>query len=142
MAKTKGINYWKKKANAEFSKFIRLRDALRTTRTKTDVVCCSCGKTYPAFGVGCAQAGHFIPGRGNSILYDEWCVHAQCYNCNVNLKGNWPGYYDFMECEYGLGIINALLEKKRDIVKYTIQDLIEIRDKYKSAYKELEESCS
>ena len=94
--KTKGIRYWKKKACVEFSKYIRLRDALKTTGTKDTVICYTCKKSYPAFGVGCVQAGHFVPGRGNSILFDERGVHAQCYNCNVNLKGNWPEYMRYM----------------------------------------------
>jgi len=135
--KTKGVKYWKKKANAEFSRFIRLRDALLTTGTQHSVICCTCAKGYPAFGKGCAQAGHFIPGRKNAILYDEECCHAQCYNCNVNLKGNWPEYMRFMMANYGRETVDRLLALNKTIVQYKPVDLEEIRDEYKQKCKDL-----
>ena len=73
--KRKGVRHWKRKAWDEFSRYVRLRDAIKTTQTKEWAVCCSCGKTYPAFGTGCGQAGHFVPGRGNAILFDEDCAN-------------------------------------------------------------------
>jgi len=135
--KTKGVRYWKKKAWTEFSKYIRLRDALKTTRTETHLICCTCHKTYPAFGRGCAQAGHFIPGRGNSILFDERGVHGQCYTCNTILKGNWPSYMSFMRANYGQDVIEELLSLKIQTRKYLPCELEELRDKYKQKYKEL-----
>ncbi len=93
MAKRKyTLTWWKGKAWEEFSKYIRIRDALRTTGTIENAVCCSCSKIYPSFGKGCLQAGHFIPGRRAAILFEETGVHGQCYWCNSNngLKGNWP----------------------------------------------------
>lgn len=133
MAKKKkhGVRWWKKKAWDEFSRFIRTRDAIRTTGKADLVVCCTCGKPYPAFGVGCVQAGHFIPGRGNSILFDERGVHAQCYNCNVNLKGNWPEYLAFMIKRYGQKVVDELLLLKKQVRKFTVTELEEIRDDYK-----------
>ena len=136
-AKKKGIRYWKKKANAEFSRFIRLRDALKTTGTIDRVNCCTCGKEYPAFGIGCAQAGHFIPGRGNAILYVEEGCHAQCYNCNVTLKGNWPAYMRFMLALCGKETVDSLLALDKTIIKYTPVDLEAIRDTYKQKYEDL-----
>jgi len=136
-SKTKGVRYWKKKAWAEFSKYIRLRDALVTTKTKERVKCYTCKKEYPAFGVGCVQAGHFIPGRGNSILFDERGVHAQCYNCNVTLKGNWPEYMRYMMADYGQEIVDELLHLKKQVRKYTPEELEELRDLYKQKHKQL-----
>jgi hypothetical protein len=49
--KVKGVKYWKGKAWHEFSKYVRVRDALRTTGGIEKCVCCSCGKIKPAFGV-------------------------------------------------------------------------------------------
>ena len=135
---TKGIRYWKKKACVEFSKYIRLRDALKTTGTKDTVICYTCKKPYPAFGVGCVQAGHFVPGRGNSILFDERGVHAQCYNCNVNLKGNWPEYMRYMIEDYGQEVVDELLHLKKQVRKYTPSDLEELRDLYKQKLKDLQ----
>ena len=90
--KPPSISKAKKKAWEWFSKYIRLRDALLTTGTKDRARCITCNKEYPAFGVGCLQAGHFIPGRANAVLYNEDACYAQCYNCNINLGGNWPEY--------------------------------------------------
>ncbi len=135
--KTKGVRYWKKKAWEAFSKFIRLRDALGTTGTRTHLICCTCNKQYPAFGLGCAQAGHFIPGRHNAILFEEKGVHGQCYNCNVNLKGNWPQYIEFMQRNYGVSETDRLMLKRHIVLKYTPQDLEEIRDIYRKKFEDL-----
>jgi hypothetical protein len=138
MAKTKGVAYWKKKAWTEYSKYIRIRDALRTTGTVEKAICCSCGRLYPAFGLGCLQAGHFIPGRRNSILFEPACVHAQCYNCNTTLKGNWPGYYEFMLKHYGQDMIDHLLALKHKVRKFKPYELEEMRDHFKKRHRELE----
>ncbi len=86
MAKIKGVKYWKKKAWVEFSKYVRLRDAIGTTGTRDWLNCCSCGRKYPAFGKGCAQAGHFIPGRSHALLFREKGVHGQCLTDHSNLR--------------------------------------------------------
>ncbi len=136
-SKKKGVKYWKKKAWDEFSKYIRLRDALKTTGTKEWLVCCSCGKQYPAFGVGCAQAGHFVPGRSHALLFREKGVHGQCYNCNHTLKGNWVNYEAYMLTVHGQDIVDEEKAAKYSGLKYTAADFEEIRDKYKQKLKEL-----
>lgn len=135
--KKKGVKYWKGKAWDEFSKFIRLRDALVTTGTKEYLICCTCGKRYPAFGLGCAQAGHFVPGRTNAILFDERGVHGQCYNCNHTLKGNWPEYMRFMMKKYGQNVVDELIHNRKHLVRFKPYELEEIRDKYKEKYEKL-----
>ena len=85
-SKKKGVKYWKKRAWDAFSKYIRLRDAIETTGTKETLLCCSCGKPYPAFGKGCAQAGHFVPGRTHSLLFRENGVSGQCLTSHSNLR--------------------------------------------------------
>ena len=136
MAKRKGtMIWWKGKAWEEFSKYIRIRDALRTTGGIEMAVCCSCGKIYPAFGKGCLQAGHFIPGRKSSILFCELGCHAQCYNCNMRLKGNWPPYYDFMVSEYGYDGLDQVLALKHLTVTFLPSQLEALRDMYKLMYQ-------
>ena len=135
--KKKGVKYWKKKAWDEFSKWVRLRDAIRTTGTKDTLLCCTCGKLYPAFGVGCAQAGHFIPGRGHSLLFRERGVHGQCYNCNQTLKGNWIEYERFMLGMYNQKVVDEEKAAKYSNVKYTAIELEAIREKYKIKLEEL-----
>lgn len=89
-----------------FSQFIRLRDCIKTTGTVTHGRCVSCKKIY-LFGK--LQAGHFVSGRTRAILFDERCVHIQCYRCNHKLQGNWPPYYRFMQQEYGQEVIEELI---------------------------------
>lgn len=137
MKKKKGVQYWKGKAWKEFSKWVRLRDALWTTGTTTDLICCSCDKVYPAFGKGCAQAGHFVPGRSHALLFREIGVHGQCYNCNQTLKGNWVNYEKFMLNEYGQEIVDLEKAAKYTNVKYSATDLEEIYNKYKQKFIDL-----
>ena len=141
MSKKKGVKYWKKKAWDEFSKYIRLRDAIKTTGTKENLVCCTCGKQYPAFGKGCAQAGHFVPSRSHALLFRESGVHGQCYNCNQTLKGNWVSYEEFMLFNYGPKITKEEKAAKYSGLKYTACELEEIYHKYKQKiYEELVKS--
>ena len=135
--KKKGVQYWKEKAWDAFSCYVRLRDALATTKTKHTALCCSCGKAYPAFGVGCGQAGHFIPGRSHSLLFREKGVHFQCFNCNQTLKGNWVEYEKFMLRKYGIHVTQKEKDAKYLDVKYTAVQLEEICSKYKEMYEEL-----
>ena len=137
MAKWKGKNpsWWKKKAWEEFSKWIRLRDALKTTGTKTHLRCCTCEKIYPAFGKGCAQAGHYVPGRSHILLFNEKGVHGQCYNCNCTLKGNPQNYRDFMIKTYGeIETEDVELSRFKRAFKYKPYEFEDIRDKYKALY--------
>ena len=90
-----------------FSRYIRLRDCIKTTGT-TDYGCCvTCGREYK---FGRLQAGHFVPGRTRAILFDPRCVHAQCYRCNCKLDGAWPPYYRFMQRAYGQEVIDELVD--------------------------------
>lgn len=140
-SKTKGVKYWKKKAWTEFSPFVRVRDALRTTGGVDNVVCCSCGIIKPVSAIGGAQAGHLVPGRGNSILFCELGVHAQCYHCNSTdfrgLKGNWPDYRKFMMKHYGIEAIELLLQLRDKTIKFLPYELEELRDLYKRLTKQM-----
>lgn len=100
-----------------FSIYIRMRDCLETTNTITHGKCCTCGRDYP---IGKLQAGHFIPGREDSILFDPTCVHAQCYRCNVVRQGEWVKYFQFMEVKYGREYIFELMVKSEKKCLITI----------------------
>src|SRR6266536_15164 len=100
--KPKIIPQLKKLTWDQFSLYVRLRDALAWQKLHPEnnngpmAPCISCSNIYPALGMGGLQAGHFIPGRRNAYLFDELQVNAQCYHCNMGLKGNWPSYYQVM----------------------------------------------
>lgn len=124
----------KKKAWDAFSKYIRLRDCLRTTGTTTHGRCITCQKVYEFKQL---HAGHFIPGRNGENLFDERGVHAQCGVCNLWKKGNWANYLDSMKELCGQEIIDELLEQRHEIKQYTVSELLEKESLYSKKYMEL-----
>lgn len=134
--KKKTISASKAKANAwkEFSRFIRIRDCLATTGDTDNGVCCTCGKLIPFKQ---SQAGHFIAGRTNALLFDEDIVHLQCYACNVCNHGEQLEYYYYMKRHYTEDEILEMRKLRYQTVKYTIDNLIEIAQKYKDKADEL-----
>ena len=81
------------------------------------------------------QAGHFIPGRKNAILFDDRGCHVQCYHCNVGLKGNPRKYDEFMRKKYGTEVIKELEELNDRERKFTIVELQEMIEDFKSKIK-------
>ena len=124
MKKKLTVSKAKRKAWSVFSKWIRTRDT-----TKLGTQCFTCWKYYP---IKSMHAGHFIPGRHPSYLFDERQVHAQCYHCNVGLKGAWPEYYKRMVDEYGQYEVNKMIIDKGKIKQFKVFELEEIYLKYKS----------
>ena len=118
-----------------FSQYIRLRDCLETTGCASWGLCITCGKKYH---IKLLQAGHFIPGRHNSNLFSEKGTHAQCYNCNINLKGNTLEYRRQIIRLYGEGYDEILEAEDRQLKKFTRAELIELKETYTRKIKELE----
>lgn len=106
---------------------------IRTAGGKLDTVSCiTCGRinSYKKM-----QAGHFVPGRHNAVLFDERGVHPQCYTCNVVLGGNGVKYYKWMLQNYGQKVIDDLERLDNTTVKYSVQDLLDIEKKYQDLTK-------
>ena len=116
----------KRKTWAMFSLYIRTRDALRTTGTTEYALCITCDRKYPLKAVGGLQAGHFITGRHNSVLFDERNVHAQCYGCNVGKKGNMVVYYKKMLEMYGQDVIDELEQLDKVNRQYKVWELLDL----------------
>lgn len=133
--KKRTIKQLKKDCWEIFSVYIRVRDCIRTTGCPSWGLCISCGKRYH---IKLLQAGHFIPGRHNSNLFYERGVHAQCYNCNINLKGNTLNYADALVELYGEDIIEELRENARKTKKFTIAELEEFKLKLKEKLDKLQ----
>ena len=96
------------------------------------VKCVTCPATLPAEHM---QAGHFIPGRKNAVLYSEMGVNPQCYRCNMILKGNWPEYLKYMTHRYGQTVVNQLLQKSRQVVQMKTHDHLAVFEKYRALNK-------
>uniref|UniRef100_A0A6M3JKI0 Putative lambda recombination protein n=1 Tax=viral metagenome TaxID=1070528 RepID=A0A6M3JKI0_9ZZZZ len=126
----------KKKVWVAFSEWIRTRDCLRTTGCKDWGLCITCGKRYH---IKLLQAGHFISGRHNANLFSEMGVHAQCYNCNINLRGNTLEYRRKIIELYDEGADLELEAEARQIKKFTIPELEALLIEYKNKIKELRE---
>ncbi len=124
----------KGKAWRAFSKYIRLRDCLRTTGTLEHGKCITCGKLI-AFSSG--DAGHFISRRYNSTLFDETNCHFQCRYCNRYLNSNPLEYRRQIVKLYGEGADTALEDKATEIKKYSVEDLTFLAQEYKMKVEEL-----
>lgn len=119
-----------------FSKFIRLRDCLKTTETGDYGECVTCGRRY-SFEI--LQAGHFIPRKYSIHLFNEKNVHIQCFGCNIKKKSNWVEYYEFMRQHYSLRYINTLIKTRNNPhCPLTRDELWSIYEKYKTKYEELQ----
>lgn len=78
----------KEKCWESFSRYIRTRDCIRFSGTPDEGKCITCNRQYEFKKL---QAGHFIQGRGNSVLFDDRLVYSQCLTAdsNINMYGNY-----------------------------------------------------
>lgn len=132
--KQPSVKLLKKKLWVIFSLYIRTRDCFRTTGTSAFALCISCDRRYH---LKTLQAGHFIPGRHNANLFSEKGTHAQCYNCNINLKGNTLEYRRKIIELYGKGADVELEKKAKEIKQFTVPELEKMIEDYKLKLKKL-----
>lgn len=122
-----------------FSLFIRARDCLEQTGSIEEGNCVTCGDRYKFKEL---QAGHCIPGRNHSILFDERLVNAQCSHCNKNVQygglgGNYAKYHIWYIEKYGLEDFKEKERLSKELLKLNAVELVEISDKYRLKYREL-----
>ena len=117
------------------SRYVRLRDCLKTTGTKEWGHCVTCGKLYHYKKL---QAGHFTSGRVDAVLFEESGIHAQCYRCNIERSGEWPTYYRFMQNEYGQDEIERLVALSLSDVPLTGIQLRDLFIRFKTGVHRLE----
>lgn len=132
------------KADAEMSRFIRLFHADENGTCE----CVTCGHLGFWKGDG-IQMGHFMnKGKGASgVRYLPHNCHPQCFSCNCTGGPLYPSnvgqvapqrYTLFMQKEYGQDTVEDLLMRKFQVIKYTDDELIEIKKLYKEFADELE----
>lgn len=129
----------KDKAWDAFSIYIRTRDCLRFTGNPKVGMCVTCKKKYMIYEL---QAGHFVAGRGNAVLFNEQIVYSQCGYCNqkppMGLGGNYAAYTLFMFDEgYSRNDIEGFLALKGTIKQYKTNDFIQIYNEYQEKTKAL-----
>ena len=125
----------KKRAWTYFSKYIRLRDALKTTGDIHYCKCFTCGRIESIKNM---DAGHFVSRKFNSTLFNEYNTHAQCTHCNTFLGGNQLEYRRQLIKLYGEGIDIELEDKATETKKYTIPELEELIEELKEKIGRLE----
>jgi len=127
-----------KKLDTTFSKYIRLRDCLRTTQTPDQGLCITCGKLVYLKE---AHAGHFISRGRMNIRFDETNVHLQCCGCNTYGNGEQAKYLIALEKLYGREIVDNLMQLERDwlggIDKVSTGELRDLLDMYKDKLNNL-----
>lgn len=129
------LSWYKKQAWDAFSKYIRVRDWSENGEQyigdKKAAPCVTCRKVYPIEGQGCLQAGHFIPGRKNAVLFRDDQVFAQCRQCNLYKYGHWTAYEEFMIDRYSKEEVEQMkLDAKQEVI-YKIPDYIELEERFK-----------
>lgn len=122
----------KDKAWNAFSLYIRTRDCLRFTGDPERGICVTCKTPKLRKEL---QAGHFVGGRGNAVLFREDLVYAQCSYCNqkppMGLGGNYAAYALFMLDEgHSREEIEGFLNLRHATKVYKIHDFIEIEKDY------------
>jgi len=117
-------SYQLKKAQEAFNAFIRARD-------KQSDGCISCGIT-----TGRWTAGHYKTDK--ALRFNEDNCHGQCWwSCNSNKSGNITEYRPRLVEKIGAERVEAL-EVYHEPPKYTLGEIVAIRDKYKLKLKQLE----
>lgn len=126
--KTKSKAKWLKEAEKEFNRYIRARDYYDP--------CISCGTIRP---VQYAAGHYFTKGGHPELRFNEDNVHKQCNKyCNMELSGNIAAYRVNLKEKIGTDKLKVL-EGKHEAKHYTIDDIKEIKEKYKKLAKELEQ---
>jgi hypothetical protein len=127
--KYKGVSYWKAKCWKLFSEIVRAKGC---KNGYGNCVTCGVRKHFSEL-----QAGHFIPGRHNSVLFEWDNVHPQCMKCNVFLHGNLLAYRDYMVKMYGEKTIEALREQDQKHVQFKTYQLEALYEELKDIKKSL-----
>lgn len=118
------ISTLKRKLWKAFSLYIRERDKY---------TCFTCGRQAKGSGM---HAGHFISKAigGIALYFHEDNVHAQCYNCNINLGGN---HYIYGK-ELGEERAEELYRIKNQVTeKWSEEDYLEKIEHYERKNKEI-----
>lgn len=121
----KSISTLKKKAWKVFSQYIRQKGS----DWRGNAECVTCAKIAPWKTM---HAGHFIAGRGNTILFEETNVHPQCYVCNVRKHGDQLNYYRFMVSTYGEDEVIRLTKLSKKTHPFTRDELTTLIQKYEN----------
>jgi hypothetical protein len=87
-----------------------------------------------------ADAGHYHPRTdGNALFFDERNIHPQCTACNRFRRGNLTRYALYLTKTYGPTILEELDAKRRQFLKITESDYIDMIADYRERLKKTEQ---
>lgn len=120
-AKTK--SWYVKKLDKVFSEYIRQKDAdfFGMTRCYT----CDVKKHWKDL-----QNGHYISRGHMATRWEEENCRVQCAGCNVFRNGNYTEYSYRLLKEIGEEALDALMERKKEMKSWTIEELKKEIEKY------------
>ncbi len=116
-----GVAKLKKKADAVFSQYIRVRDS--DDRGYAGCITCNVIKPWKEM-----QNGHFVTRSCNALRYDELNCNAQCVGCNMFKSGNLFQYGLALDMKYGDGTAKLLHDRRFETHKLTVDELQGIID--------------
>jgi len=129
--KERSLPSYKKEAWSLLSKIIRLYYADKDGYCRC--VTCNVKKHWKEM-----QAGHFIDGRNNAILFVRIGINPQCFACNIKKHGNKVEYFAYMLKKHGFSVINHLRTLKHQTLKITREEYKEMIVRFKAELKKLE----
>ena len=125
--KIKTLSDHKKELQVLVNKYVQIRDKGKD--------CVSCDK--PDTGEK-RDAGHFWSQGGNpSVRFDLDNIHVQCVRCNRDLHGNLLEYRPRLIKRIGTGRFYMLGQLRTCTVKYTIPEIKDLKQLYKTKIREL-----
>jgi len=116
-------------ADEVHSKYVRLKETENGCG-----VCVSCGEVKPYDKLDC---GHFVGRSFMSTRYWDKNTHIQCISCNRFHEGAKDEYALWLIKKYGVGIIEELNKKKREIKQWEPHELEELIKDRRAKIKEL-----
>jgi hypothetical protein len=122
----KTLQDWLKETQTIFNKYVRLRDM--------GLVCISCQQ--PPKKKNC---GHYYSQGGHSnVRFDEDNCHLQCEHCNTFLSGNLLNYQIGIQKRIGAQKLLELQERAHVTKKWSVDELKEIIQTYKTKIRGLQ----
>ena len=121
----------KKKLDAIFSKYIRLKQADH----RGYVTCVTCGKDDHYKNMQC---GHFVSRGKLATRYDETNCNVQCVGCNMFKAGEQYKHGRYIDLVHGQGTADKLMAKGNEICQMRTYDYEALITKYTMLVKELE----
>lgn len=106
--KTYNFNSWKELADRVYSQYIRLKNANKDWIC----TCITCGAKKHWREI---QNWHYRTRSCLKYRFDDTNCHPQCYNCNINLWGNYRNYYKYIVKTYWEKVEEKLWTDKKSI---------------------------